>query len=109
MPPNPLRLIAPLALLVTMTACATPGPQSVEPPRLTLPKAAETTCTLDRLPPAPTEADLETGYARRGASIVLCDAARDLAVQTLIAERELQDRWREQQNPRPWWRIFTGG
>lgn len=79
----------------------------MSPPRLTLPTAAVTPCRLTRLPAAPTEADLETGYAQRGAALVLCDAARDLAVQTLKAERELQDRWIEQQNPRSFWtRIF---
>ncbi len=36
-------------------------------------------------------ADLETGYAARGAQIVACDGARRLAVETLLAERALQD------------------
>jgi hypothetical protein len=43
------------------------------------------------LPPAPTQADLEIGYATRGAQIVACDAARRLAVQTLEAEHALAD------------------
>jgi hypothetical protein len=41
---------------------------------------------------SPTQADLEVGFATRGAQIVACDAARRLAVQALDAEHELQDR-----------------
>jgi hypothetical protein len=43
------------------------------------------------LPPAPTQADLEIGYATRGAQLVACDAARRLAAQTLEAEHALED------------------
>lgn len=45
------------------------------------------------LPPTPTQADLETAYAERGAQIVICDAARRLAIEVLIAERALVDQW----------------
>ncbi len=38
--------------------------------------------------------DLEIGYAKRGAQIVACDAARRLAVQTHEAEHQLEDRLR---------------
>ncbi|WP_332676590.1 hypothetical protein [Brevundimonas sp.] len=62
---------------------------------MALPPAATAPCRLDRLPEAATQADLEASYARRGAALVLCDAARALAVETLLAERALQDRWRE--------------
>jgi hypothetical protein len=58
---------------------------------------------LDRLPESPTEADLEVGYVSRGAALAACDAARELAVVTLLAERELQDRWREAAPPRRRW------
>ncbi|HZV84658.1 MAG TPA: hypothetical protein VFF48_06700 [Brevundimonas sp.] len=94
----------PLALLVcvSMTAgCATPPPPSAPSPRLILPEAAATPCRLDRLPEGATLADLEVSYVTRGAALVLCDAARDLAVDTLLAERALQDR------PRP--RRHAGG
>jgi hypothetical protein len=37
----------------------------------------------------------------RGAALVTCDAARRLAVETLQAERALQDRWRTGGSPRP--------
>jgi hypothetical protein len=48
-------------------------------------------CGLYRLPASPTQADLEIGYATRGAQIVACDAARALAVQTHAAEHALAD------------------
>lgn len=86
--------IAPLALSGMIASCAVSPPPSAIPPRLTLPTAAATPCRLDRLPDAPTLADLEAGYLARGAALVDCDAARDLAVDTLLAERALQDRWR---------------
>lgn len=77
---------------------------SVVPPRLSLPAAATEPCRLDLLPETPTQGDLRASYARRGEALVLCDGARDLAVQTLLAERALQDRWREETEPkRGWW------
>ncbi len=54
----------------------------------------------------PTQGDLEAAYALRGAAVVQCDAARDIAVQTLLSERELGDRWREQQAPKRRFGIF---
>jgi hypothetical protein len=67
---------------------------TVAPPRLALPEAAAAPCALAVLPDAPSWADLETAYLRRGAQIVACDAARRLAVETLTAERAMQDRLR---------------
>lgn len=86
--------LAPLVLASTIAGCASSVPPSAPPPRLTLPVQATTPCRLDVLPPTPTVADLETAYFARGAALVACDAARDLAVATLKAERELYDRWR---------------
>lgn len=57
-----------------------------------MPAVAMSPCTLYILPDAPTEASLDLGFAARGANLVACDAARRLAVQTWIAEHELQDR-----------------
>eukprot|EP01035_Chromulina_nebulosa_P044360 gene44360-biopygen30440 len=48
-------------------------------------------CELHRLPDAPTEGDLEVGYMTRGRQIADCDAARRLAVETLLAERAAAD------------------
>ncbi|WP_260394916.1 hypothetical protein [Brevundimonas vesicularis] len=45
------------------------------------------------LPDHPTDADLDATYMQRGAQVVSCDAARALAVETLIAERRLVDEW----------------
>lgn len=50
-------------------------------------------CALATLPEAPSQADLEGAYLLRGAQIVACDGARRLAVEALLAEREMQERW----------------
>ena len=57
-----------------------------------MPAEAQRACSLYVLPEQPTEADLEIGYATRGAQLVACDAARLLAVQTHAAEHELAAR-----------------
>ncbi|HEY0434996.1 MAG TPA: hypothetical protein VGC92_00035 [Phenylobacterium sp.] len=59
-----------------------------------MPAEAMRPCSLYRLPDKPTEADLEVGYATRGAALAACDAARALAVQTHAAEHALQDQLR---------------
>jgi hypothetical protein len=56
-----------------------------------MPAEAARSCSLYRLPQSPTQADLEIGYATRGAQVVACDAARALAVQTHEAEHALED------------------
>ena len=56
---------------------------------MTLPAAALQPCRLATLPPDATLADLEAIYARRGADLAACDAARALAVEALKAERRL--------------------
>ncbi len=48
-------------------------------------------CELHRLSEAPTLGDLEAGYMTRGRQIADCDAARRLAVETLLAERAASD------------------
>lgn len=86
------RLTAPLAFALMIAACAT-SPRPVAPPRLTLPDAATQPCALAVLPPNPTQADLDAAYATRGAQIVNCDGARQLAVETQRAEHQLIDEW----------------
>lgn len=77
------------------TSCAGWRPiLATEPPRLVLPDAARRPCALAVLPDDPVRADLEAAYMVRGAQIVACDGARRLAVDTLLAERDAQDRWR---------------
>jgi len=87
-------LIAPLVCAIMTASCAASLPSSASPPRLVLPRTALTPCRLDRLPVAPTLADLEASYMARGQALAECDAARQVAVETLRAERALQDRWR---------------
>jgi len=83
---------APLACAMLTAACASPIPTSLAAVRIEIPAEASRPCSLFLLPKAPTQADLEIGYATRGAQIVACDAARRLAVQTNQAEHDLQDR-----------------
>tara|TARA_R110000782_G_scaffold13727_1_gene40276 strand:+ start:1401 stop:1544 length:144 start_codon:yes stop_codon:yes gene_type:complete len=40
-------------------------------------------------------ADLEIAYMTRGSDLLACDAARQLAVDILLAERALLARWRK--------------
>lgn len=90
------RPIAPLAFAIMTAACAT-SPRPVAPPRLALPDAATRPCALAVLPDHPTAADLDATYMQRGAQVVSCDAARALAVETLMAERRLIDEWLKMQ------------
>ena len=97
-----------LIALSGMTAsCAASLPTSAQPPRLILPRAAVTPCVLERLPEAPTQADLEIAYVQRGAHLVACEGARELAVETLLAERALQDRWHREREGRPRPRFWS--
>ena len=64
-----------------------------------MPSEAMRPCGLYRLPANPKAADLEIGYATRGAQIAACDAARALAVQTHAAEHALQDQLTGKQRP----------
>ena len=84
-----------LALSIMTASCAASPPPSVPPPRLALPSVATEPCVLERLPERPTLADLEAAYMARGLRLAQCEAARALAVEILLAERALQDRWRE--------------
>lgn len=97
---HPWIRLAPIGFCAMIASCAASPPPSAAPPRLILPRAAIRPCILDRLPEAPTLGDLEVGYASRGAALAACETARQLAVDTLLAEREIQDRWREAQAPR---------
>jgi hypothetical protein len=45
---------------------------------------------------------LEAAYVARGAALVLCDAARSLAVDTLTAERVLRDQQAPSSRMRGW-------
>ena len=92
-PNYPWIRLAQLVCALMTASCAGSPPMSVAPPRLVLPLAARTPCRLDRLPDAPTLADLESSYMARGQALAECDAARRVAVETLEAEHALQDRW----------------
>jgi uncharacterized lipoprotein YajG len=84
-------LPAPLVCGMLISSCASRLPISPVAPRIAMPPEAARSCSLYLLPQAPTRADLEIGYATRGAQLVACNAARALAVQTHDAEHALED------------------
>ena len=94
------RLIGLVGLGLMMTCCAGSVPDSVLPPQLQTPPQAAEPCELYRLPEEPTLADLEVGYATRGAEILACDGLRRLAVETAAAEHELEAAWAAQRTGR---------
>lgn len=88
-----LKTGAPIGCALMTASCAGSSPISTAAPvRLALPEPATRPCALATLPAEATLGDLETAYATRGAQVVACDGARRLAVETLLAERALQDR-----------------
>lgn len=103
---NPFLLTASLGCVMLSAGCATHAPPTAAPPRLTLPEIATQPCQLSLLPDDATMADVEAVYAARGADLLVCDAARDLAVQTLLAERALIDLWLAPDTRRSFWKIW---
>lgn len=88
-----MRLCLPIALLacvIMTTSCAGSRRSLPVAPQIQTPPEAARPCAIHRLPERPTQADLEIGYAVRGAQIVACDAARRLAVDTHAAEHALE-------------------
>jgi len=97
-----LILTAALACAASMSACATRVLPSAlpTPPRREMPETAKAPCALPRLPDLSTYADLEAAYYARGAVIVACDAARQLAVDLHAAEHRDEDAWLREINIR---------
>jgi len=60
-------------------------------PRLEIPALVLKPCRLPVLPANPTQADLDIAYMQRGEALLSCEFARRLAVETLMAERQLVD------------------
>lgn len=77
-------------------------------PQVEMPPAATRPCAIYLLPDTPSEADLEIGYATRGAQLVACDAARDLAVRVHAAEHQLEAAQAKarSERQRPWWAFW---
>lgn len=74
-----------------------------------MPQTAKQPCQLvGRLPANPTQADLEMGYALRGAEILSCDARRALAVEIHERQNADQQQWQDQLTPRSWWQKLLG-
>ena len=92
----PLSTLTALIVCVSMTAaCASwlptsaPPPDPVRAPRVAVPETALEPCKLITLPTDReiTWAELEAAYLLRGQHLVACEMARQLAVDTLMAER----------------------
>lgn len=91
-PTIPWKTAALIVCTAMTTNCAASPPISPAAPAwLVLPEAAKRPCALAVLPAEPTAGDLDAAYVLRGAQIVACDAARRLVVETLLAERAMQD------------------
>lgn len=58
-----------------------------------MPATASAPCRLPRLVGQATQADLEAAYVARGAALVACDAARQLAVEIHAGEHDDEDAW----------------
>lgn len=95
-PERPWTRLALIASALMIASCAGSLRPSASPPRLILPQVILAPCRLDRLPDGATVSDLEASYLARGLALAECDAARALAVETLLSERRLQDAWLEQ-------------
>ena len=91
---RPLLLIALFGCAMLTASCASPRPSLPAAPQIEMPAQARVPCDLYRLPDGATQADLEIGYATRGAHVAACDAARRLAVETHDAEHALEARGR---------------
>ncbi len=85
-----MLLIGLVGCVMLTASCASPRPNLPAAPQIEMPVQARAPCDLYRLPDAATQADLEIGYATRGAEVAACDAARKLAVETHDAEHALE-------------------
>jgi len=106
-----LWILPALLACATLTgSCALFAPPSVPtpptlPPQRVMPQTALQACQLvGQLPADPTQADLEMGYALRGAEILSCDARRELAVSIFERQNAEQVQWRDQLTRRSWWK-----
>lgn len=100
----PIGLIA--CALLTSSCASAPAFEAAMPPRLQMPPLAAEPCAVYLLPDAPKISDLEVGYDTRGAQVKICDAWRQLAVETFEAEHRLEDEWAAERTMRNgrWWR-----
>ena len=96
-----ITLTALIACGSMTAACASwlptsaPSADPVRAPRVAVPEMALAPCKLTTLPTDReiTWAELEAAYLLRGQQVVQCEMARRLALDTLMAERELHVAW----------------
>lgn len=117
------RLSTPMWLIclgIMMSSCVglgstvSPTPTTANPPQLEVPATVRQACDLYRLPPSNaghplTWADLEVGYATRGAQLVVCNSQRELAVGIIDREHAAEQQWLQTRARRncPWYRFGT--
>ena len=94
-------LLALLGCMMLTAACATPRPNLPAAPLVEMPAEALRPCSLYVLPAAPKTSDLEIGYAVRGSQLAACELARNLAVQTFLAEFALRRQATQTRNAAP--------
>ena len=87
---RPWKLAALIGCALMISSCATSLPVLPVAPQVQMPLEATRPCRLYVLPDHVTQADLDMGYVQRGADLVACDAARQLAVSTHEAEHSLE-------------------
>lgn len=91
----PLKLIVLIASTTLTASCAHSVPRfaPVDPPRRQMPATATASCVLALLPAGASRFDLEQAFNNRGADLVACDVARQLAVDVHQAEHVDLDAW----------------
>lgn len=106
---NCFRLTGLVVCSIMIANCAgSPRIYRAAAPQVEMPPEATRPCAIYRLPDTPSEADLEIGYATRGAQLVACNAARDLAVGIHAAEHQLEAVQAKARSARqrPWWAFW---
>lgn len=94
MPMRRLILLVLTAFAPLISSCASSvQPFAIRPPQRPIPDAARRPCPLPILPASPTLRDLEDAYVARGAALVSCDVARQLAVDNHDAEHADEAEW----------------
>jgi len=82
-------------------------PSLAAAPQIEMPAEAARPCSIYRLPVYPRVADLEVGFAVRGAELVACDGARSLAVDTHAAEHQLEAaQQKARSREHRWWKVW---
>lgn len=104
--------IVPLVCALLISSCApllqnskvVPEPS----PQIEIPDEARKPCAVALFPENPTNADIDAVAIIRGAQIMKCDVARQIAVNTHDREHALEAKHQKEREDRakPWWRFW---